>query len=130
MSTAAVNIKLPGAPYSPFRRYRVNAVVTYQGRTFQNVTGFNETPSLNGTTWLLISGTPGPTVITINGNPFTLVKNPANSSDDVELNDMAVNGFKDSATFWPIAYYTGGGVDSNDPESWLSINEIEQLPQN
>lgn len=131
MSAAAVKIKLNPDEYSVFRRYKVNAVVVYQGNTFQNTTGFNSTPTATSSNWLLISqANTAPTIITINGNPFTLIKNPANALETIELNDMAVNGFRDSATFWPMAYYTGGGASADDPASWLVLNPIEELPQN
>jgi hypothetical protein len=129
MSLTAVKIKNDGDVYSPFKRYRVNAVVEYQGATYQNVTGINSLPSPTSANWLLVKEAPsGLTTLLVNGNPFTLVKNPANLAAGLEVNDMVTNGFWDSATFWLAAYYLG--PDKDLITSWAVISAGEELPQN
>lgn len=111
-------------------RIRVGNSVFYNNKTWVNKTGRNSEPDFNNVDWQVIhEEKEGSAVIYINGNPFYLVKNPANNVPAnkfvLENNDFIVNGAWDATEFWLLAVYLGGGQDVK--ENWQILNRITDL---
>ena len=128
MDLISVKTKINGAAYSAYRRYKVNDVVLYDSKTYQNTTGINTEPSPGGANWLLIAQdfNVGINTIVVNGNTFTLVKHPANFSSVLEVNDIIASGFWDGAEFWGSAIYLG--ADKDIKTNWLRLAYSDDIP--
>jgi len=96
-------------------RYFVNEPTNHLGSTWQNLTGRNSEPGEGNPDWKNISsadGGGGRSLIVVNGNIFTLAKNPNNSGEGLENNDLIVGGMWDATTYWGAAQYIGGDKDT------------------
>lgn len=108
-------------------RARVGDAVSYQNKTWSNRTGINSEPTISSNDWEVVFAEADPE-FTIFGNRFELRKNPNNTGDasTLEVNDIAVNGFRDSATFWNSAIFLGGVKDTD--EAWKVLSRIKEIP--
>ena len=71
-----------------------------------------------------------PTIISINGNPFTLIKNPVNNNPEMastlEKNDFAAVGAWNATEFWDKAIFLGGNKD--DKLNWKVLSSTKEIP--
>lgn len=128
--------KVNGDAWNANKRYRVGDLVTYNDRTYQNLTGINSEPSTASTDWEVTEdNTPVPLttsrpVVFVNGNPFTLIKHPNNNTpgqeSTIENNDFISAGFYDPLTYWPFAQCLDD-TNTDAAASWLPIGAIEEL---
>lgn len=63
--------------------------------------------------------------IKVEGNPFVWIKNPINSSNEIQKGDMAVNGWRNSGTFVKLMMFNSG--DPTLFDSWIILDQIEEI---
>lgn len=125
-----VSIKNTGDAWAAHKRYKVNNAVSFSGVIYQNKTGINSEPYDGSPNWHVVYKAPDAAAIIIaNGNPFNLIKHPANNTPGNELvleeNDFIVSGFWDNVTFFNQAQYQNG--DKNQKTSYKILDQIENL---
>lgn len=125
---AASVLKNSGAIYSPYVRYKVNSVVSFNDFIYQNATGINTEPAEDSLNWVLLKKPDNlsPKFILVNGNTFLLIKHPNNSAFTLEVNDAIGSGFWGADEFWSNAMYKGG--DINTKTNWLVLSSTEEIP--
>lgn len=110
-------------------RPRVGVTVSYNFKTWVNVTGANSEPNLASKDWVISSVSLSRPIVTIFGNTFVLVKNPLNNndlnSDIIEVNDIVIDGWYDSTEYWKEAIFIG--TDTSVKEDWNILNSIEEI---
>lgn len=69
-------------------------------------------------------------VIIVNGNPFTLVKNPNNNNPAnakvLETNDFISSGTWDGTEYWDLAIALG--TDKDNKTNWNVLKSTEEIP--
>jgi hypothetical protein len=118
--------------WAAYLRNRVGDSVIHDNKVWSNLTGKNSEPSDLSEDWLFVQSlnTEIRPNIFINGNIFSLIKNPLNNDpllkNTLEVNDDASNGAWDENEFWNQARYLGGGKDVK--ENWNRISFTEEIP--
>ena len=75
---------------------------------------------------LIQSNTAAVRTVSINGNPFGLVKRPSNNLATLEIGDFVKSGAWDDTEIWGWGQYVGGDVDLK--ASWKILERIKDIP--
>lgn len=121
-----LKIKKVPKTWNPNGKYKVGETIIRQNKYYQNTSGINSEPFQGSVNWFFagnVTDAGTDNSIYVEGNPFTLVKNPANTGSGVEVRDCAVNGWANTDLYVGKMFYVSGNPE--EIGSWNIVDEIE-----